>query len=463
MTPRRPKTQSLVVRLLVAQGLPLAVFTAALLAIGAWTAHSVVERTADRLLAGALQSVRESVTVENGAVTADVSPWSLALLDGPERDAVFYSIRDGDTLVTGYPDLRTLPNATPQAPSFADMVVRGVPVRMAQQSVAIPGRDRPVVVSIAQSLDSRRASQFELYRSLLLLPSLLVVLAALLIWPAVNWGLRSLNRLIDDLAARSSASAASYAPLAVELAPQELSPVIAAFNRLLSGLEKSRASVERFSADASHQLRTPLSILAANLELLDSADRPWTPTERRLVADSRQAVADMSRLTQQLLATARADNRRTAGVAELRRAVRHGALQAAEARGVNARDLHIRLPTEEVLVAGDDALIREQLNNLTDNALKYGAPPVFIHVSVRAGEAVVTIWDHGPGTPPEGLARLTERFYRAEAGASGGSGLGLAIVETLARAQGADLDLANRRRGAGLVAKLTFRLATSAG
>lgn len=112
---------------------------------------------------------------------------------------------------------------------------------------------------------------------------------------------------------------------------------------------------------------------------------------------------------------------------------------------------------EEVFVAGDEALIREQLNNLTDNALKYGTAPVFIHVSVNVSEAVVTIWDHGPGTPPEGLSRLTERFYRAETGASGGSGLGLAIVETLAQAQGASLEIRNRRRRSGLVARLSFR------
>lgn len=455
MNRKSPKTRSLVSRLLLAQGLPLAAFACALLAIGAWTAHSVVERTADRLLAGALQSIRESVTIRDGEVAADVSPWSLALLDGPERDAVFYSIRDGGTLVTGYADLPTLSSTHALEPAFADIVVRGVKVRMAQQSVSIPGRDRPIIVSIAQSLDSRSASQFELYRSLLLLPALLVALAGLLIWPAVNWGLRSLNRLVDDLSDRSAAPAASYGPLPVEFAPQELSPVIAAFNRLLSGLERSRASVERFSADASHQLRTPLSILAANLDLLERSERGWTPTERRLVADSRQAVSDMSRLTQQLLATARADAQQSRGSAELRRAVRHGALQAAEGKD----GLCLRLPPEDIFVVGDEALIREQLNNLVDNAFKYGAPPVFIHVTRKEKDAVVTVWDHGEGVAVNGLGHLTERFYRASSDTSGGSGLGLAIVETLAQTQGGSLELQNRRRRSGLIATLQFSLA----
>lgn len=458
MSTGRPKTQSLVVRLIVAQGVPLAVFTAAMLAIGAWTAHNVVERTADRLLAGALQTISESVTVEDGRITADVAPWSLALLDGPERDAVFYSIRDGGDLVTGYPDLPTLVTTHTQTPSFADIVVRGVPVRMAQQSLVIPGRNRQVVVSIAQSLDSRRASQFELYRSLLLLPALLVVLAALLILPALNWGLRSLNRLIDDLARRSSAPTVSFAPLSPALAPDELSPVIAAFNRLLLGMERTTAGMERFSADASHQLRTPLSILAANLELLAQAKRPWTATERRLISDSRRAVLDMSRLTQQLLSTARSNAPQSNTQADLRRAVRRGALLAAEAHGISASILRIRLPLEDILVRGDEDLISEQVNNLIDNALNYGAHPIFIAVRRSDEHATVTVWDHGAGVPPENMDRLTERFYRATRTDAAGSGLGLAIVNALAEAQGGRLRLENRQRGHGFVASLRFRL-----
>lgn len=452
-----PRTQSLVVRLLIAQGVPLAVFTAALLAIGAWTAHSIVERTADRLLAGTLQTIRESVTVRDGRLTADVAPWSLALLDGPERDAVFYSLRDGDELVTGYEELPNLSDAHSQAPVFADMTVRGVPVRMAQQTLVIPGRERPVVVSVAQSLDSRRAGQHELYRSLLFLPALLVVLAALLIWPALQWGLNSLNRLIEDLSLRASGQTVSFAPVPAELAPPELSPVIGAFNRLLAGMEKSTAGIERFSADASHQLRTPLSVLAANLDLLAASKRPWTATERRLIADSQQAAADMARLIQQLLSTARANGQIQNGGADVRRAVRRGALTAAAAHGVGAAGLRLRMPHEDVLVAGDEALISEQINNLVDNALRYGAAPVFVSIGLLDRNTVVTVWDHGPGTSPDDLERLTERFYRPARNDAPGSGLGLSIVEALAEAQGARLTLANRRRRPGLVATLRYR------
>ena len=252
---RSARSHSLVIRLLIAQVVPLAIFAVVVLAVGAWTAQRVVAANADRLLAGALQTIRETVSVTDDHITVDVAPWALALLDGPERDAVFYSVREGDRLVTGYAELPNLPLAQADRPVFADLSVRGVSVRMAQQTLVIPGRDVPVRVSIAQSLDSRRASLRELYRSMLLLPGLLVVLAALLIWPALQWGLNSLKRLIDDLTRRPSPSS-DFAPTNVELAPRELWPVLNAFNHLLARLEISTSGVQRFAADASHQLRT---------------------------------------------------------------------------------------------------------------------------------------------------------------------------------------------------------------
>lgn len=454
---RRPvRAHSLVIRLLIAQVAPLALFAGVVLAVGAWTAHRVVEDNADRLLAGALQTIRETVTVRDGAVTVTVAPWALALLDGPERDAVFYSVRDGGRLVTGYAELPNLPEATTEAPVFSDLQVRGVPVRMAQQTLAVPGWPAPVTVSVAQSFDSRRANLRDLYRSMLLLPSLLVILAALLIWPALQWGTQSLNRLIDDLG-RRRAMAADFSPTDIRLAPREFHPVIAAFNHLLAGLEASNANVQRFAADASHQLRTPLSVIAANLALLDASQPARTARERRLLNDSRAAVADMTRLIGQLLATARADAAQVQGSADLGRAVRRGCQMARERRDIGAGSLQVRVPHEPLRVRGTEELIAEQVFNLIDNAFHHGAPPVFVHVAVRAGEGSVAIWDHGPGVDDALLPRLTERFFRPPGVEASGSGLGLSIVQAVATAQGASFVLRNRA-GGGLVGRLTFRL-----
>lgn len=454
--PRPTRPHSLVIRLLIAQVAPLALFAVVVLGVGAWTAHRVVADNADRLLAGALQTIRETVSVDDGEVTVDVAPWALALLDGPERDAVFYSVREGDSLVTGYSELPRLAQATTQRPTFADLSVRGVPVRMAQQRLAIPGRSEPITVSVAQSLDSRRASLRELYRSMLLLPSLLVILAALLIWPALRWGTRSLSRLIDDLG-RRRATPADFSPADIDLAPREFGPVLNAFNHLLAGLEASNANIQRFAADASHQLRTPLTVVAANLALLDAPKRAWTSQERRLLADSRGAVADMTRLIGQLLSTARADGARVQSSADLGRAVRRGCQMARERRAFPADALRIRIPTEPTLVYGAEELIAEQVFNLIDNAFHHGAPPVIVHVANRGATRSVTVWDHGQGVDDALLPRLTERFYRPQATRNSGSGLGLSIVQALATAQAADFTLSNRGHVGGLVGHLVFR------
>lgn len=447
-------SHSLVIRLLIAQVVPLALFAIVVLAVGAWTAQRVVADNADRLLAGALQTIRETVSVDDGRISVDVAPWALALLDGPERDAVFYSVRDGDRLITGYEELPSLPQAQADKPVFADLSVRGVSVRMAQQTLNIPGRAVPIRVSIAQSLDSRRASLRELYRSMLLLPALLVVLAALLVWPALQWGLNSMKRLIDDLT-RRPALAADFAPTDIDLAPREFWPVLNAFNQLLARLEASTSGVQRFAADASHQLRTPLSIMSANLALLAASPRPWTLREQRLIDDSGDAVGRMTRLIEQLLSTARADGARIDSSADLSRAVRR-ACQTARARHAFPHGaLRLRLPAQPVIVIGAEDLIAEQVLNLIDNAFHHGAAPVYVHVSQNR---TVTIWDHGQGAPDAALHRLAERFFRAAPSKTPGSGLGLAIVHTLADAQGARFELRNGGgRQTGIIARLSFQ------
>jgi len=453
---KTPRPHSLLNRLFIAQIAPLSLVAVLLLVAGSWTAHRVVERTSDRLLAGSMQAILETVSASGTQVTVDVSPWSLALLDSPERDAVFYSVREGNRLITGYDELPILPATGVDEPAFANLTVRGLPVRMAQQSIEIPGRPSPVVVSVAQTLDSRQASVRELNLSLLLLPGLLVVLAAFLVWPATRWGLSSLKRLTRELASRSSTGATDFAPAPVNLAPRELASALSAFNTLLAGLERSTSGMQRFSADASHQLRTPLTVVAANLDLLADSRRPWTKADQRLLRDSQDAIAAMARLTHQLLSTARTDSLPGTNRADLGGAVRCAVESMRGALPPNA--LRLRLPDEVLEVRGDTNLIVEQMTNLVDNAARYGSPPIFVHVARRGDKVRVTVWDHGPGVRNADLPRLTERFFRGPAPRqTAGSGLGLSIVSSMAKAQEAEFDIQNRRRRSGLIVALTYQ------
>jgi two-component system sensor histidine kinase TctE len=122
---RRRRPPSLVARLLIAQVAPLALLGAALALAGALAAHQVVEKTSDRLLAGSVASIVAQIGAEDGRAKVALPPWSLGLLDSPERDAVFYAVRQGPRLVTGYDDLPHPPPPPPNETGFAYADMRG--------------------------------------------------------------------------------------------------------------------------------------------------------------------------------------------------------------------------------------------------------------------------------------------------------------------------------------------------
>lgn len=447
----RRSPPSLVVRLLIAQIVPLALLAAALAAGGAIVAHRIVERTSDRLLAGSVAAIVEQVGAENGEATVSIPPWSLGLLDGPERDAVFYSVRQGDRLVTGYDDLKAL-SALPNETRFEDGEMRGMPVRIAVSTVQVPGVKAPVSVVVAQTLDSRRAGVLELLSGLIALPVLLVGGAALLIWPAVLWSLRPLDRLVRRLTDQSSGRRADYAPADLDRVPVELAPVVRAYNALLASLQRSASALERFAADASHQLRTPLSVITANLALLAG------PGVKRaegsaLIQDSRDASARLNLMLKQLLALARAETAVASGRADLREVIDQVVLDTA--RNHPKALLRRRTPDQPLPVRGDAVLLAEMLNNLVSNAVNYGGGEVFIWTPPGQNRPTVVVWDRGPGIAEGDLAHLAERFYRGDrARGTVGAGLGLAIVHTIADAFEIEMEVQNRRRRSGLIVRL---------
>lgn len=453
---------SLVTRLLIAQIVPLAVLAIALAAAGAMIANRVVERTSDRLLAGSVTAILQQVGASEGRATVVFSPWALGLLDGPERDAVFYSVHQGRGLITGYGDLTTPTPPAPNDLTFRYGRMKGMPVRIAEATILVPGVREPVTVAVAQSLDSRQATTKELLLGLIGLPLALVLSAALLIWPAILWGLSPLRRLVRRLTDQSASRRADYTPVSVERLPQELSPVVMAFNGLIGNLEASASALERFAADASHQLRTPLSVITANLALLAGSGLK-APDRRLLVRDSRDAASRLHLVLRQLLALARAEAAISSGEADLVEVAARVVRDATKA--FPDAVLRFRAPVRPVLVPGDATLIGEMLNNLVRNAIQYGGPPVAIMVGQGGADRrpYVVIWDHGEGLPEAELPRLEERFYRGRRSVgTTGAGLGLAIVRSIAEALSIEVAIANRSGRPGLRALLLFRQASGA-
>jgi signal transduction histidine kinase len=218
----------------------------------------------------------------------------------------------------------------------------------------------------------------------------------------------------------------------------EIRQLALTLNGLLDRLQQAFESQERFVADASHQLKTPLAILRGELDLLRKRERPREETEAFL-GSAAQELEYLSRMVEDLLLLARVD----AGEAALSAgAVRLDelALEAvsrlkplATTRGVSIRfDLDCEHGEPEYEVRGDSDLLRSLLQSLIENAIKY-SPTVQVTVSSEADWVWVRIKDDGPGIPPEDLPRIFERFYRAHSQpkGTGGTGLGLAIAKRI--------------------------------
>lgn len=225
--------------------------------------------------------------------------------------------------------------------------------------------------------------------------------------------------------------------------PAEVVPLVRAVNRMLDRVEAGFAVQRRFTANAAHELRTPLQLLASGIDAL-GADCRAEPL--------REDVRRMSRLVSQLLAVARLDSRTepVSGTADLAKiAAETLAFLAPFAVARNA-SVALERPPESVTVFGDADLIGDLVRNLVENAL--AVSPAGTEVTVAVGlDGRLDVMDQGPGIAPEHRERAFERFWRAPGAPAGGSGLGLAIVKEIADACGASIRITDASGGGALV------------
>lgn len=438
------RIQSLTARLLVALVAPLVV-SAVLIGIGdAWVTQRVVDYTSDRLLAGSVRAIAESVRLEDDRVEVDLPPWAFGLLDSPQRDSVFYNVRQSGRALTGYDDLPPFDAEAVAAagePVFRTLVYQGRPVRQSAASLRVPGAPAPVIVSVAQTLESRAAVRKTLMTTVGAIEVGLVGLVALLIWPAATWSLKPLEGLRRCLAERSDARDPDFAPVAVGDVPRELQPVVVAFNSLLGQLERSVDGVRRFTADASHQIRTPLAIVKTHLAVLAKGKR--TAADQASLTDALEAVDRLQRLIEQLLALARAEAVETeasqqADLVACARSLVDRWTPRATADGAR---LALQVETASVTAPLAAPLVDQILENLIDNALRYGGRNIVVGIGKDDRHSILWVSDDGPGLPDRLKQRPFERFVRGPQNAGHGSGLGLSIVKALAERAGGDARL----------------------
>jgi two-component system sensor histidine kinase MprB len=298
--------------------------------------------------------------------------------------------------------------------------------------VAVPTREPGVALVLAQSLESSERT-LEKLGIVLFIFGLAGVLGATLAGLAVAMnGLRPVRRLTR--AAEEIARTEKLDPIEVE-GNDEIARLATAFNAMLAALSASRDRQRQLVADAGHELRTPMTSLRTNLDLLVQAEErgglsPEARTE--LLADVRFQIEELSTLVGDLVELARDDQEpRTVEPVDLSE-VTHRAVERVRRR---APGLHFEVHAEPWWVTGESSALERAITNLLDNAAKWSPPLGVVTVTLEEGSLLVA--DQGEGISDEDLPHVFDRFYRSkESRTMPGSGLGLSIVRQVAERHG---------------------------
>ncbi|HET7174858.1 MAG TPA: ATP-binding protein [Gammaproteobacteria bacterium] len=281
--------------------------------------------------------------------------------------------------------------------------------------------------------------------------AILIPVTALLLWLAVWFALRPVDRLVQAIAAQDERSLTA---LPLQRVPAELQPLIGSMNSLLARLKEAFAAQQRFVQDAAHELRTPLTALKLQVENL----KPQLAEGQSARLES--GIERMQRLVEQLLRLARQEaapqsiDTEPVDVAAVLRQSIGELVPLAEARGI---DLGLTA-AEPAEVRADARDLRSVFDNLLENALRYTPAGGRVDVSLKQADGApqVEVLDTGPGIPPELLERVFDRFYRVLGTGTQGSGLGLAIARGAAGRAGLHIELVNRSDRSGLAARVRF-------
>jgi two-component system sensor histidine kinase TctE len=446
----------------------------------------------DRSLLASTRALAERVSIRDGKVVADVPYVALDSFETDTLGRIYYKVTGirGET-VSGFDDLPPVPANVPRSEAYPALVrfyhadYNGDQVRIAAllQPVYDDSMRGIALIQVGETLDARRGLTRKILFDTWLRQAVMLLAVGTLVWFAVRLVLRPLMRLKNEVENRALGDLSDVDQALVH---KEVRPLVAAMNSSMARMQHLIASQRRFIADASHQLRTPLTVLKTQAELaqreMDRQERReregggdgarGDPAALREIVRSIAATTDSTvHLANRLLTLARIEHGgEAAGMApvSLREVVHQVALEMALA-AVN-KQIDLSLEAEhDVPVHGQALLLHEMVANLVDNALRY--TPVGGSVALRVrrqhphehgeagGAALLQVEDSGAGIAEDERERVFTPFYRAASALErnpGGAGLGLAIVRDIATLHGAGVALADGADGRGLRVTVTF-------
>lgn len=456
-------------RLAVWLSVTVSALGALLLVEAYFSSQRAAERAYDSQLESATLTIAEAVQWQEGEPVVEIPAAALQIIATRHQERVFYAVLDAEgrrvsaNLDIGIPaEWRA---RVAERPEWTNIEHSGAEWRLHGWEFDSAGWETqdPVQIWVGHTLAGRQALTRELFEGAVSRFLVMVLLAGLLMLLAMRVALKPMRRLRQLLRQRE---ADDMRPLDARV-PEELRELAETLDTLFARQRESRDALLRFTADASHQLKTPLSGLQSTSELALKSQRPeeW----RRALEAVHQGTERTSRLASQLLSLARlrhvADGREMHRL-DLAALLRETVFDWAGRDVARDHDLGLaELPDTPLYVHGEPWALRELLGNLIDNALRYTPPHSVITLGLvghggeagHTGEVELYIEDDGPGVAPEVAERLHQPFERGGRQDTEGSGLGLAIVDSIARRHDASLKV-TPRTPCGLRISLSFPL-----
>lgn len=451
MTRRRVRVRSLRWRLflmIVAPLVAVAVISSVLLH---WMARNMSRELYDDTLKVVAHAVAREAVLTKGNVMPDML---LASLVGAIGGPIYYQVHAADGLyLVGHSDPPPLPAGTdvqPGAPVFYDAVYHGQPVRavVLREYITDPDLDGWTTVRVWQPVTRRQELSLILLAQSAAVLALLVASAAGLVWVGIDRGLAPLTNLREAVAIRTTND---LRPIRRSV-PLEAAPLVATINTLFVRLSDELQRRNAFISNAAHQLRNPVAAIQAQAESALIARSDEDRAQR--LNDIALAARRLSRMSQQLL---RLDAAIEAGsVTPEAPAVDFGQIVADVARRhvprALRRSVEVALDEHEAAlpVRANSVMLEEAVDNLIDNALRYGCPPgteLSLRLTREGQAAVLRVADQGPGIPAAMTEKVFERFVRLSNEDDGGSGLGLSIVRATVRRAGGQVTIEHSETG----------------
>jgi len=423
-------------------------------------ARSLADAPFDRALDDRTEALAQQVRIASDRIVVILPRAARDFLAADEEDVTYFQVVGArGQMLAGEADLPPpglYDFPVPGKVKLRTATYRGDQVRIGYLYIDVTdGQDiEQVLVQVAETLDKRTRLANEIIKGVIFPQFMILPVAVLLVWFGLARGLaplKSLQRRIRDRAPDD------LSPIDPRGAPEEIAPLVDAFNDLLERLHTTISVQKRFIADAAHQMKTPLAGLSTQSEL---ALRERDPAElRRALEQIARGSQRAAHLVSQLLSLARTENLREAaalaplGLAAFAREVVTDWVPAAIERGI---DLGLEVedtggtdrPCPDRIV-GHPILLRELLNNLVDNALRYTPREgtVTVRVATDGDRVFLEVEDSGPGIPEGERELVFERFYRVLGTGVDGSGLGLPIVREIADQHGATIEIDDARPG----------------